>query len=274
MPEGRTGGNVDIGGTAGLASDLVASDHSYFTLGATVDRIGPAEVVWMAGFTDVAAGCVTWVDPGGNPGESTDWVGRAIRRMHEIGAGLLRIYCQDPGVALCRRLVSEGFTRRSEIGFVTDRRLQSARADVRLRPVDDDAGWKEKVDLHLEADLASDGHGGATDGFVALERAKCDTGAMTAFLIEVDGEVAGAVATLTQGSLLRVKNLYITPGFRGRGVGAAVLPLAGDLMAERGLGGMGMFGVAGTRGSALYTAAGLRPVAELIEWSRPARLAE
>lgn len=264
---------TDISAAGRFAGELVASDRSYFLLGAAVKEVGPAEVLWMPGFTQVPAGCVTWVDPDRDGvGGSTDWVDSAIATMHQVGARLLRIYCQEPGEALSGRLHDEGFTKRSEIGFVTTEPLASGREDVGLRPVEGDAGWKEKMDLHGEADLASDGHGGAADGFAALERARCATGAMSAFLIEVDGEVAGAVATLTQGRLLRVKNLYIAPGFRGRGVGATVLHRAGELVAERGLDAMGIIGVAGTRGSALYMAAGLTPVAELIEWSRPARL--
>lgn len=265
-------GGTTSGGTAEalLAKALVASDRTYFSLGATVERMGPVEVLWMPGLTGVPAGCVGWVARTNR--DPTDRVGDAIRRMEELGVGLVRIYCLGGDDTLAPHLGARGFLRRNEIGFVAQGAVGVENHDVRLRPAADDAGWDRRRDLYRQADLASDGHGGSADDFLAVERRKCATGSMIPYLIEVGGEVAGAVATLAEGPLLRLKNLYLAPVFRGRGVGAGVIYRAWELAARGPQQALGMFGVAGSRASALYASAGLSPATELTEWSLGTRL--
>ncbi len=94
-----------------------------------------------------------------------------------------------------------------------------------LREIVDDDGWEAKAKLHAGSDVAADGHVSQPEEWVEFERRKCATGGMRAFLVEVDGEVCGAVATLEGDGLLRAKNVFVHADRRREGIAAESLRL-------------------------------------------------
>ena len=102
-----------------------------------------------------------------------------------------------------------------------------------------------------------------------FERRKCATGGMRAFLVEVDGEVCGAVATLEGDGLLRAKNVFVHADRRREGIAAESLRVLSRRAVDLGLAATGIFGVDGRPGAAVYVHLRMTPVVSQVEWSRP-----
>jgi GNAT superfamily N-acetyltransferase len=139
---------------------------------------------------------------------------------------------------------------------------------VQLRPVATDDDWAQKRSLHERTHERSDGHPCTAAEWTDLERRKADAGGLLPYLVEVDGHVQGAVATMSTPSLLRLKNLVVDPRSRCRGIGTAVLHAVHALAATAGKTGVGTLGVDGSAGARLYTRAGLTPVGCHVELMR------
>jgi GNAT superfamily N-acetyltransferase len=254
-----------------LGAALVESDRRYFELGATVEVIDGAEVAWMAGMQATPAGCVVHrVQPAeiGAGAGAGPWVAEVTRRLRAGGWGLARVYLDGRDVVLERALAAAGYSPREEIGFVAEGALAAGpRSDVTLREVVDEDGWETKAKLHAGSDVAADGHVTLPEEWVDFERRKWATGGMKAFLVEVDGEVCGAVATLEGDGLLRAKNVFVHPDRRREGIAAETL----RLLSRRAVGSAatGIFGVDGRPGAAVYVHLRMAPVVRQYEWSRP-----
>ncbi|MEA2826385.1 MAG: hypothetical protein QOG43_824 [Actinomycetota bacterium] len=258
--------------TARLGGALLESDRRYFELGATVDVVDGAEVASMAGMEATPAGCVVHrVRPAEIGGEgAAAWVAAVTRRLRGGGCRMARVYLDQPDAALDGALAAAGYCRREEIGFLAERVLAAGpRSDVVLREVVDDEGWEAKAKLHAGSDVAADGHVTAPEEWVDFERRKWVTGGMKAFLVEVDGEVCGAVATLEGDGLLRAKNVFVHPDRRREGIAAESLRLLSRRAGDLGLAATGIFGVDGRPGAAVYVHLGMVPVVRQFEWSRP-----
>jgi GNAT superfamily N-acetyltransferase len=83
------------------------------------------------------------------------------------------------------------------------------------------------------------------------------------------GEVVGAVGAIRGESILRLKNILIHPDHRRRGLGREMLNSLAALGRESGILEQAVFAVRGNAGERLYRACGMRPVGEVVEWSRP-----
>ena len=278
-------------GSTPLAAALLESDRRYFELGATVDEIEGAEVAWMPGMEATPAGCVVHrvrpavIGGGGGSGGAGEaasaaaWVADVTRRLRGLGCGLARVYLDraDADARLERALAGGGYQPRVETGFLVEGPLPApaagagprARDDVSLREIVDDDGWEAKAKLHAGSDVAADGHVSQPEEWVEFERRKCATGGMRAFLVEVDGEVCGAVATLEGDGLLRAKNVFVHADRRREGIAAESLRVLSRRAGHLGLAGTGIFGVEGRPGAAVYVHLRMRPVMSQVEWSRP-----
>lgn len=254
--------------TAKLADALLESDRRYFELGATVEDLDGAELVRETG-SRTSHGCVVQrVRPSAIASDPTAWVAEVTRRLRVLACPIARVYLDRPEASLERALAAAGYGRRVEIGFVVEGRLAMAsRSDLKLREAVDDATWEAKRRLHMAVDVAPDGHVAAPEEWVDFERHKCDTGEMRAFLVEMDGETCGAVATLEGDGLLRVKNLVVHPRRRRQGIAAATVRLLSERALDLGLAGTGTFGVQGEAGAAVYAGLGMAPVLRQLEWS-------
>lgn len=252
-----------------LAAALLESDRRYFELGARVERVRAARLVSMPALEGAPGGCVVQrvcdiefdVDP-------RRWVAEMVERLRALGCAVARVYLDGPNFSLESALEDAGFRRRLEIGYVVRGELPVRREDVVLHPVADEDGWEAKRRLHAGSDDASDGYALSGPSWVELERRKCDSGGMRAYLVEVAGTVLGAVAVLEVDGLLRAKNVFVLSGSRRQGIGASVMGLLSRQAVEVGLGVTGIFGVEGRAGNALYHRLGMTPVVEQQEWSR------
>ncbi|MDQ4134136.1 MAG: GNAT family N-acetyltransferase [Actinomycetota bacterium] len=255
-----------------IAAALLESDRMYFELGARVEPLDGAVLAWVPGMQRAPAACVVQrVADGLGPiaAEPRQWVTEVTERLTTMGCSVARVYVDSPAPDLEVALAEAGFRRRVEIGYVWPGHLPGGRADVSLRPILTEADWAAKVALHAGEQEAVDGHALSAESWVELERAKCDGGQMQAYLIEVEGDVCGAIAGIRVDGLLRAKNVFVRADRRREGIGSeAMSRMTGEAVAE-GRRATGIFGVEGKPGNALYRNLGMTPKVERIEWSRP-----
>jgi GNAT superfamily N-acetyltransferase len=265
---GYTSGAVASSDPALLGADLVETDRRYFELGSRRARLPGAEIAWLDGMADLpAAGVVHRVIPE-ELGDPARWVGEATTTLIDAGFTHGRIYLDDPFEPLEAELASGGWTMRREPGLVALESVPTRGRAIELAPVSDGEDWAAKEEVHRADGARPDGHQAPASRWVAMERARVATGELEAWLVLRGGIVCGTVCSMTEGAVLRNKNLVVHPDHRRSGVGLSVL--AGlDVMARaRGLV-MGTFSVVGADGERLYRAAGMSVVVEQREWSRP-----
>jgi GNAT superfamily N-acetyltransferase len=207
------------------------------------------------------------VEPERIHAEPQEWIGALADRLRALGWATARIYLDDAVPGLDEALAGAGFQRRLEIGYATRGIVDGGRADVVLRPIVGEVDWELKHKLHAGSETAADGHAAPAEEWVELERRKCGPGAMTPFLAEVGGDVCGAVATLDAGPLLRAKNLFVHPDRRREGIASGVMRALSRHAGDAGKEAVGIFGVPGNPGDALYRRLGLVPVAHQLEWA-------
>jgi GNAT superfamily N-acetyltransferase len=248
-----------------LASALVESDARYFEAAAKTERLSGATLCHLPGLERSPGGCViVRVDPGAVGSDLQAWVDTAARAAAGVG-GRLRVYLTAPAPGLESELARIGAVRREELGLVADAPLAHD-PEVELAPVLSPADWREKLALHRALDRAPDGHAVAPDDLVELERRKAAAGYMQCFLIRRGGRGCGAVAAAPAGPLLRLKNIFVCPDSRRRGIASAGVARLAALAAESRRR-LGVFAVAGSPGERLYNRLGLREIVRIAEWS-------
>jgi GNAT superfamily N-acetyltransferase len=196
------------------------------------------------------------------------WLNEYERRLRQIGVPLARLYL-DENSPLQPALRLRGYEARAEIGYVlpvtTDQRATS---EIRLHLVTNEADWQAKKALHETMELGPDGHGNLAAQWVLLERNKSDSGSLRCYLILRDGEVCGAVGSMRCGPLLRIKNFVIHPNFQRQGIGRKAIKQFAELATAARLEALGVFGIEGGQGSALYEREGFRQAIRQVEWSK------
>jgi GNAT superfamily N-acetyltransferase len=250
-----------------LAADLVESDARYFEAAAKTEPLPGATLCVLPGLEHSPGGCViVRVDPGAVGPDPRAWVEVAGRAATGVG-GRLRAYLTGSAAALERELARAGAVRREEIGLAVGS-LPSGDPEVVLVPVVSPEDWSRKLALHRALDRAPDGHDVAPKDLVELERRKATAGYMQCFLIRCGGHDCGAVSAAPAGSLLRLKNIFVCPEWRHRGVATAAVARLAAGAAETGRR-LGVFAVAASPGERLYRKLGLREIARIAEWSAP-----
>lgn len=256
-----------------LSVELIESDARYFELGAQVETIDGAVIAWIPGFVDLAAGCVVQrVNPRAiaflmSQGHER-WLRHVERRLGVLGASWSRIYLDQPHDGLEQALARAGYRRRVELGFVATVAPAVQTSGVRLRPVHHNEDWDWKAQLHAVDKPGADGYCHDPGRWVMLMRIKAATGFKEPYLIEHGDDVLGEVAVMDMEHMVRLKNLFIAPKARGRGLGAAAIALVWAEAKRRGKQGVGVLGVEGSSGARLYSRCGLQAVSQLVEWSR------
>ncbi|HEX2064206.1 MAG TPA: GNAT family N-acetyltransferase [Acidimicrobiales bacterium] len=249
----------------GLA--LLETDRRYFEIAAVREEMAGATVAWMPGLAHLAAACVVHRTDAGRLPAPERWFPLLDDTLRRLGASWVRVYLEGQAGPLEAALEANGCRPRAETGYLGSLARLPAE-DVALLPVCDEQGWEEKLRLHQRAGTSSSLYRAGASEWVELERRKCESGAMRAFLVTVDGTVCGTVCAISAGALLRVKNLLIESHVRGRGLAGAVLAQLSRLAEREGAAAVGAFAVEGSAGERLYRRAGFRAVARQVEWSR------
>jgi hypothetical protein len=262
-----------------LGSDLVASDSRYFDAGAKRYSAGAADLSHLAGFENMAAGCVVHrVRAGEIAGDPALWVRRVERAIARLGGAFSRWYLDEGDRALASVLAELGYRSRLELGFVldaepADREPMRGRAPVigqgvRLRAVTTSAHWAAKLGIHQHSVAGLDGYAVTPAQWVAMERRKCSAGYMRPYLIESGGGAVGTVNVAVSGSILRMKNLVISPEHRRHGVATRFAAGLGRMAAALGCEAAGCFAIVGEAGAQVYPRAGYRVAIRQVEWMK------
>lgn len=245
----------------------LATERAYFELAAQVRLLPGATLAWMPAHAGSPAGAVIHrVDAATVAGLGTAWVIAALQALADAGAGLARIYCDGPDLAVDSLLRAAGFSSRRELVFVAS--LADIDSDLALVAVASEKDWARKRALHAAADASPDGHARSADDWVAIERAKCAKG-MDCFLAERDGAAVGAVSAVWGEGMLRFKNLVVHPAFRRTAVASTLLARLAAYGRDRGYGQQCALALAGEAGEMLYRTLGMTEAGSQIEWSRP-----
>ena len=131
-----------------------------------------------------------------------------------------------------------------------------------------DADWEAKARVHEAGDIGPDGHATSPDCWVEMERRKSSGSSLQFFLVRYGDDFCGSVGVDEVGSVLRLKNIVIHSDWRRRGIGSGVVRRLGEMAQTRGRIGMGVFGVPGRPGGALYQRLRLEPIVTQYEWLR------
>lgn len=251
-----------------VSEALLDSDVQYFEMGATITRLSCGSMALMDGLTSLAAGCVIQqIDQ--LPNDVHGWLDEVESHLRRCGATRVRIYVGSSPEFARAALLQRGYEERIEIGFVArSANMPLPKSDVILREVVSDQDWAAKLHLHEDAMDGPDGYTNQAASWVQMERRKFLTGGMQCYLVEQDHRIVGTVGAIDFGPILRLKNLVIAPGFRRRGLGLAAVHQLKLLASREPNRRLGLFGIVGEPGIALYRNAGLREINRQFEWSR------
>jgi len=251
-----------------ILCSAIESDRQYFELGAQIDVLEGAQIAWLPGQAhNPAAVVVHRVDPVAAARVGNQWIQPLEARLRDIGTPVSRIYLDGPDTALDTVLQDAGYRAQHEIAFHgIARRSESLKIDV--RPVRTAEDWEEKLRFHVANAERPDGHATCAHDWVAMERARCATGTMEAWLCQHDGAVVGTIGTMRVSGVTRLKNLVIDRAARRQGVGRASVLRICQTVAQSDRSDFVVFALDGHAGDALYRAAGFRPVGCQVEWTR------
>lgn len=247
---------------------LLESDALYFELGATITQFQGARIASMDGFSQLAAGCVVQrIEPAAILPETNRWILELESHLRNAKMPLGRLYLQQACPQLEQALFDAGYAAKVEVGFLSSPSFAPDER-IHLLEVEDEKDWQAKLDVHLDTDIGSDGYANPGDKWTAFIRRKWETGQKKCYLVECLGQIVGTVGTLEVGSLLRIKNLYIRPGFRRLNLGCAVLNQLRYVAHQRHKEALGVFGIKGSPGYELYQRCGFGPATSQTEWTR------
>lgn len=255
------------------ASILLTTDRLYFGLGATASDASGLNLLYMDGYQRSPSGAVVWGLPDHVRGsELHSMLSRLEQQLRSMGSSLARVYVEDPVPSdLLPVFADRGYEGRVELALLAPTAIVSATAGTpagrHLVRVATDDLWQQKLSLHGEQRHQPDGHEATAEDWVGLERRKCDAGGMDCYLVLDGDEPVAAVGLVCSRDVARLKNLFVRPAFRRRGVGVSAIQLLASRAAEMGYPHFGTFAVKGGAALGMYTKTGLRPVHSATEFS-------
>jgi ribosomal protein S18 acetylase RimI-like enzyme len=243
------------------------TERAYFTLGAVVERLTGAELVWTPDFVHAPAAAVVYdVDPDLAAQCTVQWVTQIEDRLLSLDIQLSRIYLKSEHAGIGALLSGAGYVCREEV-FFADNLPDPARL-LTFRSVRTDEDWACKLRFHEEVPESPDGHANPVADLVALERHKCAHG-MEAFLAEIDGVTVGAIGAIWGEGMVRIKNVLVHHGHRRRSVATTMLSHIAALGRARGIREQCLVALSEGEGLKLYRTLGMQPVGSQFEWSKP-----
>ncbi|CAM3790149.1 GNAT family N-acetyltransferase [Smaragdicoccus niigatensis] len=168
-------------------------------------------------------------------------------------------------------MVARGYALREELVLV--RQPSPERSSIELHEVLTEDQWAIKEAVDAASTEKPDGHHGASQQWIELERRKWVTGDVRFFVADLDGHTCGSVGLMTAGSVYRLKNLLVEPAWRRRGIAYEVCIALAGLAADEGFA-LGAFAIAGTAGSRVYRRAGFRRIGSVWELCKEVRRGE
>lgn len=249
------------------------SERIYFALGARTTLSLPWSLHVVPDFEHLPAAAVCLLDVGLSAERLPEHL-HAIERSFVLArVSRSRIYVTVDSPRLREQFSSLGYTWRCEIVHGVSIAEHSAFPQERGRwePVDSDRGWREKQQLHELPSLGSDGYAVSACDWVAFERQKAEVGgdALKFWLFVVDDVPVMTLGTMPMESgIVRIKNLYVHPLARGRGVGCRALGAFLKQEGQRGATAAVLFSLEGSVGQRLYASLGGRALGRAHEWSR------
>ena len=257
--------------TEAIAKALIDSDRHYFELNAKTNLLGPFQLARLPGFEALPAGLVSHqvapVDGDQQQSRLNEWLDCIERSCYSWGNPLTRIYSNNC-CAVQHLLEAHGYLCREEIGFVRTQPALAPAAALELCPIEDETGWQIKLQMHAESTTVVDGHPCPPEQWVNLERARSQSGRVRFYLIKHGDRIHGTLGLMRVRSVLRLKNLYLRPGSRGRGIGETTLNLIFKQIDGQRIKAVVLLALRGETGERFYRKLGMKAVCSLHEWSR------
>lgn len=257
--------------TEAIAKALIDSDRQYFELNAETSRVGPFQLARLPGFEALPAGLVCHqvapVDDEAQRSRRHEWLDLIERSCSSWSNPLVRIYSKGCR-AVQHLLEAHGYSCRQEIGFARTQAVQPTDRSFELCPIDDESGWQTKLEMHAESASVVDGHPCRPEQWVELERARSRSGRVRFYLVRQGDRIHGTLGLMRIGSVLRLKNLYLRPGSRGRGIGTATLNRVFERIDGQHIKAVVLLALHGQTGEHFYRKLGMQDVCLLHEWSR------
>lgn len=243
------------------------TERAYFSLGAEVERLTGADLVWTPDFVHApAAAVVCDVDPDVVAQCGAAWVAQVENRLSSVGIRLSRIYLKSDHAEIGALLRDAGYICREEAFFADN--LPGPPPLLTFRSVRTEEDWARKLRFHQQVQESPDGHANLAADLVNLERHKCAHG-MEAFLAEIDGVTVGAIGAVWGVGVVRVKNVLVHHDHRRRSVGTTMLSHIAALGRARGIREQCLVALTEGEGQKLYRSLGMRLVGSQFEWSKP-----
>lgn len=260
---------VEVQLTPALA--LLESDAFYFELAAQRLRLSFCEIAFVPDLIELPVSCVgQHVDEKRAAADPLAFLHEFADACHALGAPLARFYLSENTPKLEAFLLSQGFHTKTEIGYLASPTNGSRPVnDVSLRRVITDNDWQVKLMVHGQEDVGSDGYRNQAADWKEIINRKCQTGFKQTFLILYQGLPAGSIGIVEAPGMRRVKNLFVIPKYRGLGVAAAAVNLLLEEAAQQSIPVVGVFGIKGSSGCAVYESCGFQPATRQVEYTKP-----
>lgn len=262
---------VPIRSNATVAAELLESEAAYFDAAALTERLEGAVLSRLPGLEALpAAGVVHRIGSAGIGAPPETWLASVETWARTAGLHRVRLYLTHSDPKLERLLRARHYRARHEVGLARPTGGEVLEADrlamVHLEEVVDLAGWDDKRRVHEASPTQADGHRAEARTWCEMEQRRSAHGYMRPFLIRHGETVVGTLCMAPRGSLLRLKNLLVHPGWRGRGMGTAAVAAAVVLARRAGFATVGCFAIPGGPGLEVYQRTGFRPTVTQVEW--------
>lgn len=266
-------GPLRVVGQTPLVSDLFESEYRYFEAGAVSDAIPGGFIVRMPGLEVLAAGCVVQrLAVELIESAADDWLLSVEKRLLELSVRRARLYLSSKAPHLREALVRHGYRAVKEVPLLTLVGAEPFHNEtvpgLELRPLISDRDWLKKQTVYQRMERGPDGHVSPPHLWIELERRKSESNYMKPYLVTLQGKVCGAVSAAAVGSVMRLKNLVISPDYRRRGVGRAVAAAFTKIAAENARSAAGCFAIEGSASLPMYQQAGYQSVGFQTEWTK------
>lgn len=267
-----------------LLDCALASERSYFTLAAEEHYGENFLFAVVPGLESLPAASVCILDA-----EKLDVseFSRVIKNGEDAfaraRARMSRFYTGETQKNVSALMEENSYRRRTEIvhaiaPFPADQHDQSY---ANWRKISSEQDWAEKAAIYAPPSLTSDGYPSDHSEWLSLERRKAATGKIDFWIYTPDEQSAGLLydypdgqAVATTGlmrcgdGVMRIKNFFVQPDCRRKGIGKMALHGLLRRLSKEGAHTAILLSIEGSAGERLYRSQGARDIGRIYEWSR------